>query len=922
MKRIFFIVIFLLSWIYASQGQMAGILEDDARIIRGTMPNGLSYYLVSNSSIKGFADFTFIQKNGVAMEDSSTKGMTYLMECMALTETHNFPDGAIFTFMDDMGLNRTDGLVIKAEDYYTTYSFQNVPVSKNASVTDSMLLAMFNMSSALIVNDRSVERGKNFLKNTYCAGQTLERRIKDSLARFYYAGTPLAPAPEKELFRLVDRYTAGDVEAFYRTRCRPDMQAIVIAGDIDAAAVESKIRALFQVIPRPDTPLPEFPDSVLDAAGGGFFYFKDKEADRARITLDFIMPLPDRQLRNTAVPFVYDYLSGVGMDIMRRRLQDALEDAPLYAMSVDAETVPYLNRISYRLSLECAPEDCTDGYRLLINEVESLLKYGISEAEFNRSSDAFIYTLNDTYRRRSSLDNKYYRDLCVSNFTEGYVMAGIELYRSYVETAREIVDSTTVYDFLSSVFSDKSRMTVVCSSPVHTAGLEDIAADPQPYAGKAVPPIPPPPHPGGTFKDRNTFVNRNMGVVSRRLPNGATVACRKMKVDPGRVYFEAVARGGLSLSADSLNILREWVNDVAAISVNGGMNIFGLERLKESLHISLERRISIGSRRITGSFPADKADEFLSLAAMYFDGSSPDCRTFDKFRRMKSGCAPYALNSPESLFKALHTEDIRSWDKDTATGTALDSTGYMRTLRFINRLFSSASDFSFTFIGDFDEQELMKSVYSRLSPLPGGRYSGRRPASGGFYIASYDAVEEVTVPMTFPRRLHSVRLTVPSPQNIDERALSSITAKVIEREVIRRLSLRGIMAEASRRYHSYPEEVLTLDFQFTTFEDPGDLDAIFADIIVELAERGVTANEVDGVRRNMALKNSLMKARDYNYWKNILRNRYVDRKDYYTGWQAAVDAVTAADVNEALYGVLEDGRISVLSVIPDDGSLQ
>ena len=138
MKRIFFIVIFLLSWIYASQGQMAGILEDDARIIRGTMPNGLSYYLVSNSSIKGFADFTFIQKNGVAMEDSSTKGMTYLMECMALTETHNFPDGAIFTFMDDMGLNRSEGLVIMADDYYTTYCFHNVRLSKNASVTDSM----------------------------------------------------------------------------------------------------------------------------------------------------------------------------------------------------------------------------------------------------------------------------------------------------------------------------------------------------------------------------------------------------------------------------------------------------------------------------------------------------------------------------------------------------------------------------------------------------------------------------------------------------------------------------------------------------------------------------------------------------------------------------------------------------------------
>ena len=273
MKLKIFLIAALLAHTSAAFSQMVGVLEDDARIVRDTMPNGLVFYLVNNTSVSGYADFVFIQKTGVALEDSTTKGMTYLMECMALTETVNFPDGAIFSFIDDMGLDRTDGLVIDAGDYYTTYTFSDVPVTKNDYMVDSMLLAMFNMSSALIVDDRSVERGKNFFRNVFAGTETLDQRIRDSVARRYFSGTSLMNLPQDELFRRVDSYTTEDVERFYRTRCRPDMQAIVIVGDIDAAAVESKIRSLFQVMPRASGPAPEFPDSVVDAAGGEFFLY-------------------------------------------------------------------------------------------------------------------------------------------------------------------------------------------------------------------------------------------------------------------------------------------------------------------------------------------------------------------------------------------------------------------------------------------------------------------------------------------------------------------------------------------------------------------------------------------------------------------------------------------------------------------------
>ena len=919
MKRIFLCVIVLMTSVVVASAQLVGILEDDVRIVRGVMPNGLVYYLVPNSSVKGYADFAFIQRNGVAMEDSSSLGLTYLMECMALTETHNFPDGAIFSFIDDMGLSRVNGLEIEAGDYHTIYSFNDVPIGKNSSMVDSMLLAMFNMSSALIVDDRSVERGKHFLRNVMASSMTLDRRIEDSLARYYFAGTPLAPAAMGDLLKAVGKYTTADVAAFYKNRCRPDRQAIVIAGDIDAASVESKIRALFQIISRPDTPLPDFPDSVLDAAGGGYFYFQDREADRARVTFDYIADPLDPSLRNTAVPFIYNYVSEVGMDIMKKRLMSALEDAPFYALDVQTGIVPYLNRISYRLSVECAPEDYVDAYVLILNEVERVCQYGISDSEFRKSSEEFIDRLDETYRRRSSLDNKYYRNICVSNFTDGYVMAGIELYKSYIETAENVVDSHTVSAFLSSVFSVDSCRTVVCSSPEPTGGLEYFAVNPGPYVEKYFPRRFSQEYAAGSITERNSFVNKSTGVVSRRLPNGAVVAFRKMDAEPGMVYFTAVARGGVSLSGDSLAVLRKYINDVARISLVGKMNMYGMQRFQDSLGVSLERTVSVGERRLSGSFPVGRMEDFLDIVAMYFEGSEPDYRTFDKFRRMEEGCGPYALNSPEKVFQALRQRDIRSMSgvltaEEEAGISELD---YDAALKFVNALFSNVSEFSFIFVGDFEENDLLRLAYAGLSGLPGRRAGLGRSENSSFFIASYDAAEEVRVPMSFPRWLYSCKLTVPSELTVEDRMLSEVAGKVIEREVIRQLSLRGILAEAERRFYRYPEEVMTVEFSFTTAEPVEDVEDIFADILVNLAENRVSDGEVAGVKRNMALKDKLRESRDYKYWEAVLRNRFVDMKDFYTRRSAALDAVTAKQVNEYLYTILEEGSLSTLSVVPE-----
>lgn len=179
--------------------------------------------------------------------------------------------------------------------------------------------------------------------------------------------------------------------------------------------------------------------------------------------------------------------------------------------------------------------------------------------------------------------------------------------KSYIETAMEKMDSTDINRFLSSVLSDIGSRTVICTSPLGTGGLEYFAVDPEPPAADTMLyRIKESLTTAKKQKDafRQKFVNPSTGVISRRLPNGATLAYRKMTRDPGRVYFEAVARGGVSLAEDRLAQLRRNINDVARMSLVGGMNMFERGRLMDALQLSVERHVSVSERRISGSFAA------------------------------------------------------------------------------------------------------------------------------------------------------------------------------------------------------------------------------------------------------------------------------------------------------------------------------
>ena len=134
-KQAFFVP-FLLSLLTFSLGaQSLPSLPAASGVVTGTLPNGISYYLVSNPSVKGHADLALVQK-GPVREDVSRS---------ALAELPHFQIGKPYQYLAKLGVGYDKNGYIRSTEASTTFFFHDVPVGQ-AAVRDTALLLLFDIS--------------------------------------------------------------------------------------------------------------------------------------------------------------------------------------------------------------------------------------------------------------------------------------------------------------------------------------------------------------------------------------------------------------------------------------------------------------------------------------------------------------------------------------------------------------------------------------------------------------------------------------------------------------------------------------------------------------------------------------------------------------------------------------------------------
>ena len=239
----------------------------------GRLPNGLTYYISRDAGAsEGTAHFYLLQNVGAILEEDKQNGLAHYLEHMAFEATEHFP-GGVMDFLRRRGLYSFDART-GTDD--TRYSIMDVPTAEKG-LTDSVLLILKDWCSGISITEKDTEKQRGIIIEEWRQRGGIDKRLSDSIAGVIYNGSQYAHRNVIGSLDVLKSFKYPDIQAFYKTWYRPDLQCVIIVGDIDPEAYEQQVQKLFASLPaaRNAKARPTFP--IEDNNEPLYYRFVDKE---------------------------------------------------------------------------------------------------------------------------------------------------------------------------------------------------------------------------------------------------------------------------------------------------------------------------------------------------------------------------------------------------------------------------------------------------------------------------------------------------------------------------------------------------------------------------------------------------------------------------------------------------------------------
>jgi len=106
MQNIHFLIsaILFFSVSISAQVNPGQLIPTDPKITKGTLPNGLTYYIKENKKPEKKVELRLVVKVGSIVEDDDQQGLAHMAEHMAFNGTKNFKKNDIVSFLQDIGV--------------------------------------------------------------------------------------------------------------------------------------------------------------------------------------------------------------------------------------------------------------------------------------------------------------------------------------------------------------------------------------------------------------------------------------------------------------------------------------------------------------------------------------------------------------------------------------------------------------------------------------------------------------------------------------------------------------------------------------------------------------------------------------------------------------------------------------------------
>ena len=919
-------------------GPAPEIIPNDPAVRTGQLENGMKYYIRHNSKQKGLADFYIIHNVGAIQEADNQQGLAHFLEHMAFNGTTNLPGKMLIEWCEKVGIKFGANLNAGTSWDYTQYLIKDVPVSRQG-VVDTAMLILHDWSHFITLDHDEIDKERGVIQEELRTRDGASWRSTIHLLKTLFKGTKYE---HRNLIGHLDglqSFTYDDIRTFYDKWYRPDYQAVVVVGDIDAEKVEAQVKSLMADIPAPaaDAATKEViivPDNQEPIVS----LFEDPEMLESEISLFIKRPALPIQFRNTVQAEMLSLINTLGTTMANARLSEIAmkPNAPFTSAHLGNGGVgicPTLDGLT--LSVGTKDGELVAGYAAALTELERIRRHGFTEGEFERAKAQVLRREEQAYNNRNDRMNGQYVNRYLSAFRRNTAFPDAEMEWKMDQAIINGLPLEAINQTFASYITDHNNVIIINApkkegvvNPTKDGVLAVMAqvkaSQIDPYQDNTVkePLIAPNTKLKGS-KVKKSAANATLGTTEWTLKNGVKVVVKPTTFKADEVQIRMVAQAGISALSDEDYNTGKYLSLVTS---QMGISKFSATELRKQLSgksASTAVAPDDYTTSVIGSGSPKDIETILQL--LYLRFTDPRFNE-DDFNTVLGQYISYVENiksnpdytaSSEQL-KTLYNNNPRRQQISTEV---LKSINYQRIAPIYKQLLSNAADFTMYIVGNVDLETLKPLVEKYIGSLPANKKKLTKRVDDGVQYAKGEVVNDFKAPMQQPK----VSVCRIYTGDIDFNLENSVAINFLK-DILRARYTESIREEKGGTYgvsvggslNALYTPNYEFDIQFDTNEAMADeLSEIVVAELKQIAANGPKAEDLNKVREYL-IKEWNNRLVQNGAWMNYLYQYYTygEAMNRVANYEAVVKGMTAEKIAALAAKVLADNNMTYVVMRP------
>lgn len=718
MKKFFLIISIILtaSFAFAQDVKLDAPINPDPHVKIGKLSNGMTYYIRHNEQPKKVVELRLAVNAGSNQENENQRGLAHFTEHMSFNGIEGMPGNTMIDKLQSIGVVFGADLNAYTSFDETVYMIP-MPLDNPANL-DLGLQILRGWAHGLLYDHAEIDAERGVITEEYRMGLGADDRMRKEYWPILMKDSRYAERMPIGLIEVIQGFEYQTIKDFYHDWYRPDLQAVVVVGDIDVNEVEAKIKNMFGDIPAVENPRVKEDYPIGMNKEPLVAVCTDKEAAGSSVML--IRKFPHFVMKN-----VGDYRKNLLIE-----LYNEMFDARLEEMTQNAKcpfigaSIGYSNFIGstdiYGAQAACKEGKILEAIESLMKEDYRVLKYGFVQTELDRAKTSLLERLERASNEVDKTESANFASEYVDNYLHHDPIPGAKREYNYAKKLMDGInlneinalakDWITPENFVAVVTApEKEGVKVPSKNEVLNVITDNKLKDVEPYVD--------------TYQEKEIIYKNTLRpgsiVKTEEIPaikatkvtlnNGIEVILKKTNYKNDEILFTATSKGGKSLYAVKDLASLDFAADIIDRSGISELDYNTLTKKLKTKQAGVTPYIDAMTEGLQGSSTPKDLEFFFQYLNAFFtrpraDKNACELVLTEASEQVKMMQAMTMYRFFGAFLDAATDHDPYQMNPLSYTQEYLDQVNYDDAVKFYRERFANPADFTYIFVGNFDEK--------------------------------------------------------------------------------------------------------------------------------------------------------------------------------------------------------------------------